>query len=244
VRGGGELLDDVDVVRIRLFEDTESDEPVSTWSADVCFDEAVAAPILYRRGRFRRGRRFGELEVFEFPAPIGRRRCVLAAQDEVATLPRYLPIRELDVKIGGREVEQARDWHRQRRLRAGRPPHRSRFPPTPSPAELAVLMRRGVLHEARFAIAVLVHGTRKNEPVTLRYDVSFPSLQQLAARELFTTPIAYATAVLAASFAAQLPARHPGVFPPEVLPPAGRRAVLSGLRKRGIVIRRTIVPAD
>ena len=244
VRGSSELLDEVETVRIRLFEDTESDEPVSTWSADVCFDEALAMPILYRGGRFRRGRRFGELEVFEFAAPIGRRRCVLAAQDEVGTLPRYVPLRELDVKIAGRDMEQIRNWHRQHRLRAGRPPHRSRFPPTPSTSELATLMRHGVLHEARFALAILVNGTRKGEAATIRSDASFPSLRQLAARGLFTTPIAYATAVLAAAFATHLPVRHHGVFPPEALPPAARRAVLSGLRKRGIVIRRTIEPAD
>jgi hypothetical protein len=201
-------------------------------------------PILYRGGRFRRGRRFGELEVFEFAAPIGRRRCVLAAQDEVGTLPRYVSLRELDVKIAGRDVEQIRNWHRQHRLRAGRPPHPSRFPPTPSTSELATLMRCGVLHEARFALAILVNGTRKGEAATIRSDASFPSLRQLAARGLFTTPIAYATAVLAAAFATHLPVRHHGVFPPEALPPTARRAVLSGLRKRGIVIRRTIEPAD
>jgi hypothetical protein len=105
-------------------------------------------------------------------------------------------------------------------------------------------MRRGVLHDARFALAVLVNGTRKGEAVTIRYDASFPSLRQLAARGLYTTPIAYATAVLAAAFATHLPVRYHGVLPPEALPPAARRAVLSGLRKRGILIRRTIEPAD
>jgi hypothetical protein len=105
-------------------------------------------------------------------------------------------------------------------------------------------MRRGLLHEARFALTVLTNGTRKGEAVTIRHDASFPSLQQLAARGLFTTPIAYATAVLAAAFATHLPVRRHGVFPPEALPPATRRTVLSSLRKRGIMIRRTIEPAD
>jgi len=33
---------------------------------------------------------------------------VLAAQDEVATLPRVIAMRELDVKIGGNEIDRLR----------------------------------------------------------------------------------------------------------------------------------------
>ena len=57
-------------------------------------------------GRFRIGMRFGEREVFRFPPPIGPVGVVLAAQDEVCTLPRVIPMRALDVKIGGNDFER------------------------------------------------------------------------------------------------------------------------------------------
>ena len=37
---------------------------------------------------------------------------VEAMQDEVATLPHFIPMRNLDVKIGGNEIDRLRRWHR------------------------------------------------------------------------------------------------------------------------------------
>src|SRR5271170_3147063 len=39
---GAELLDSVESIHIRLFESTASKDPISTWSADVAYDEAVS----------------------------------------------------------------------------------------------------------------------------------------------------------------------------------------------------------
>ena len=64
-------MDSVDAVYIRLYESTDSDDPVSQWSAEVSFDEAVSVPRILRGGRFRFGKRFGEREKFRFPPPIG-----------------------------------------------------------------------------------------------------------------------------------------------------------------------------
>src|SRR3989304_3591432 len=125
-------LDRVEQVQIRLFEHTESEDPVSTWSAETAFDEATSPPRIYRGGgfrpggrgpaappassprpvdrggRFRLARRFSEPEWFHFPRPIGRARVVLVAQDEAGTLPYFIPMRELDVKIGGNEIDRLR----------------------------------------------------------------------------------------------------------------------------------------
>ena len=48
-----ELLDAVDAIYIRLYESTGSDEPVSQWSSDAAFDEAVSRPPVVRNGRYR-----------------------------------------------------------------------------------------------------------------------------------------------------------------------------------------------
>jgi saccharopine dehydrogenase-like NADP-dependent oxidoreductase len=74
-----EQFDSVDSVKIRLFEDTDSDQPVSTWSADGAYDEAISRPLVYRNGRYNLARRFDELELFSFPSPIGTIPVVLAA---------------------------------------------------------------------------------------------------------------------------------------------------------------------
>src|SRR4029079_7658755 len=65
------LLDKLDNVQVGLYESTGSDEPVSQWSSDAAFDEAVSRPPVYREGRFHFAQRFGEREMFRFPRPVG-----------------------------------------------------------------------------------------------------------------------------------------------------------------------------
>src|SRR6202166_3914240 len=56
------LMDSVDGVYIRLYESTESEDPISQWSAEVSFDEAISLPRVVRDGRFRYGKRYGLIE--------------------------------------------------------------------------------------------------------------------------------------------------------------------------------------
>src|SRR5579859_7955062 len=108
VRRAADMLDEVESVHIRLYESSESEDPISQWSPEVSFDEAVSHPRIYRGGKFELGKRFSEIEKFRFPDPIGTVRVVLAAQDEVATLPHFIRMRDLDVKIGGNEIDRLR----------------------------------------------------------------------------------------------------------------------------------------
>jgi hypothetical protein len=66
----------------------------------------------------------------------------------------------------------------------------------------------------------------------LRYDASFPTLSQIRQRGLISTPIAYATAHLAAIFVKHFPRDMAGVFGPSELPLETRRAILSDARTR------------
>src|SRR5277367_895470 len=61
---GSELLDTVESMQIRLYESTESKDPVSTWSPEVMYDEAISSPRVYRHGRFSRAKRFADREKF------------------------------------------------------------------------------------------------------------------------------------------------------------------------------------
>ena len=232
VARAADLTDSLDQVHIRLYESVESEDPVSMWSADIAFDEAISRPRIYRDRRFRLARRFSEPEWFQFPAPVGRTRVVLAAQDEVATLPHFLKIRELDVKIGGNEIARLRRWYRQGRLRPSAPRPKKHFPGTLTPRQVARLIRRGVLSNARFAAVVVARGMKSGQPLELRWDCAFPSLYQIRLRGIHATPIPFATAHAAAIFIKHFPRDLPGVHPPEALPASIRSAILSDLRKR------------
>jgi len=136
------MMDSVEAVYIRLYESIESDDPVSQWSAEVSFDEAISLPRIVRNGRFKYGKRFGEPEKFRFLQPIGETTVVLAAQDEVGTVPYFLKLKDMDVKIGGNEIDRLRRWYRQGKLSKSRGLVASRFPKTPSPRQVARMIRQ------------------------------------------------------------------------------------------------------
>lgn len=240
VKRAAELLDEVHSVHIRLYESTESDDPISQWSPEVSFDEAVSHPRIYRNQEYQLAKRFSELEKFRFPEPIGAANVVLAAQDEVATLPHYIPMQELDVKIGGNEFDRLRRWHKQGKLSKSRGIPRQRFPETSSPRKIAALIRQGVLQNARFAASVIVTGVRRSakedQHLSIRSDAMFPTLYQIRRQGRVTTPVAYATAHVASMFIKFFPCEEEGVFPPEALPVEVRRAILAGVRKHGVKI--------
>jgi hypothetical protein len=230
VRRAADALDRVEAVQIRLYESTEGDDPISQWSPEVSFDEAVSHPRIFRGGKFVFAKRFSEAETFRFAEPIGAARVLLAAQDEVGTLPHFIPMQELDVKIGGNEIERLRRWQRQGKLNRSRGMARQRFPQTPTPRMVAKLIRKGALQNARFAAAILVSGAKKEQRLLLRTDCAFPTLYQIRRQGLFTTPVAFVTAHVASLFVKFFPRELPGVFAPETLPVEIRRAILSGLR--------------
>src|ERR1700674_1400930 len=230
------MMDSVDAVYIRLYESIESDDPVSQWSAEVSFDEAISPPRVVRDGRFRYGKRFGEREKFRFPPPIGEANVVLAAQDEVCTIPYFLKLKNMDVKIGGNEIDRLRRWYRQGNISKARGLVAARFPKTPSPRQVARLIRHGKLQNARFAAAVIVRGTGQDRPMEVRYDATFPSLYQIRQRGLALSPISYATAQMASLFIKHFPRDSAGVFPPGAIPLENRQAILKDMKSRDIRI--------
>jgi hypothetical protein len=240
VKRAAEMLDVVETVQIRLYESSESDDPISQWSPEGSFDEAISNPRVYRAGKFLMEKRFAELEKFRFPDPVGNANVVLAAQDEVATLPHFIPMQNLDVKIGGNEFDRLRRWYKQGKLSKSRGIVRQRFPQTLSPRKIASLIRQGILQNARFAAVVLAEGvkrrSKKEQRLLIRTDCIFPTLYQIRQQGLYTTPVAYATAHVAALFVKFFPRDMAGVFPPEALPVETRRAIIAGIRKHSVRI--------
>jgi len=243
VKRAADLLDEVESVHIRLYESTESDDPISQWSPEGSFDEAISNPRIYRNGKFHLGKRFSEIEKFRFSNPIGSARVVLAAQDEVVTLPYAIAMRNLDVKIGGNEIDRLRRWHKQGKLSKSRGMAKQRFPQTSSPRMIAKLIRQGILQNARFAAAVIVSGVKRgkkeDQRLLIRSDCTFPTLYQIRQQGLFTTPVAYATAHISALFIKFFPRDTSGVFAPEMLPVEVRRAILAGIRNKIKITHKT-----
>jgi hypothetical protein len=107
---------------------------------------------------------------------------------------------------------------------------------------VAKLIRRGVLLNARLALAVLVSGVKKEQPLRIRWDCAFPTLYQIRQRGLFTTPVALATAHMAALFVKHFPRELAGVYPPEALPAETRKAILAGVRSKDFRIEMKSTP--
>jgi saccharopine dehydrogenase (NAD+, L-lysine-forming) len=240
VKRAAEMLDQVESVHIRLYESSESEDPISQWSPEGSFDEAISNPRIYRSGRFSMAKRFAELEKFRFLDPIGGVKVVLAAQDEVATLPYFIQMKDMDVKIGGNEFDRLRRWYKQGKLSKSRGIVKRRFPDTSSPRKIAKLIRQGILQNARFAATVLVRGVKpgkiEDQSLLIRTDCTFPTLYQIRQQGLYTTPVAYATAHVAALFVKFLPRDMSGVFAPEQLPLETRRAIIAGIRANKVKI--------
>ena len=105
---------------------------------------------------------------------------------------------------------------------------------------IARLIRQGILQNARFAAAVLVRGMKRgkkeDQNVLIRTDCAFPTLYQIRQQGRFTTPVAYATAHVAALFIKFFPRELAGVFAPEMLPVEMRRAIVAGIRAHSVRI--------
>ena len=73
---GTELLDSSEDVQIRLFESTESKDPISTWSADGVYDAAISKPRVYRNGKIQDGAAVCGAREIPLPRPDRRDDCV------------------------------------------------------------------------------------------------------------------------------------------------------------------------
>jgi hypothetical protein len=91
-----------------------------------------------------------------------------------------------------------------------------------------------------------VRGFKRNakadQYLLIRNDCTFPTLYQIRQQGRLTTPVAYATAHIAALFIKFFPRDLTGVFAPEMLPVETRRAILAGIRAHGMRIVHKTTP--
>ena len=199
---------------------------------------------MYRSKKFKLAKRFSELEKFRFPDPIGPANVVLAAQDEVATLPYFIPMNDLDVKIGGNEFDRLRRWHKAGKLSRSRGMTKRNFPETSTPRAIAALIRRGILQNARFAATVLVHGVKRHprkddQHLLIRSDAYFPTLYQIRRRGCSPPQWPTPRHTLRLYSSKTFPWTLKVCFP-EALPRETRREILAGMRKHSIKLTHKI----
>ncbi len=101
---------------------------------------------------------------------------------------------------------------------------------------MTTLVQQGILHNERFALAVLVYGDKQGRSCLIRWDALFPSMFELRRRRIPSSPIAWGTAHLTALFVKYMPHERSGVYVPEMLPDSARRDIVQAARRSGIRI--------
>lgn len=105
---------------------------------------------------------------------------------------------------------------------------------------MTTLVQQGILHNERFALAVLVYGDKRGRSCLIRWDALFPSMFELRRRRIPSSPIAWGTAHLTAMFVKCMPHELTGVYVPEALPNSARRDILQAVRRSSIRITRRV----
>lgn len=229
VAEAADKLDEVHDVRIRLLEDQESDQPILAWSPEGAVDAVTSRPLIRRRGSFALTKALANPETVAFPKPWGRKRVVSIYGDEVATVPRYIPVPNMDYKSGGSDIEGLmHNKHASHGI-------------LPTPRELERLRAEGKIGEARLVARVVVSGTRTGKKQTICYTVVPPPMKKICRWFPGATYVSYPTAVCAAAFILLLPSlRRFGVYPPEALQKKERARVLAYVSRRGLSVTKRL----
>ncbi|OGZ07345.1 MAG: hypothetical protein A3D65_00770 [Candidatus Lloydbacteria bacterium RIFCSPHIGHO2_02_FULL_50_13] len=261
----GELasgLKHVEYIKIRILEDVRADVPLTAWSKEVAFDEFTELPYYWDGKQFATKDNFDDEEVFDFPAPFINTKCYMIAQEDIATIPRFIKTKYVDFKAGGSEIEFARTLF-QLGLMKKRPikvadlmvsPYQflvKVWPEVPGIEETKKLVEAEKLHDAHFWASVEVSGTEAvrmenltskeattyHKKKTLRSYILFPHQAEINKIYPGANYVSYAAGLSAAIFAETIPSlAKKGVYPLEAMELKDCDAIIGKLRKHGVKI--------
>lgn len=249
----GELtsrFDIVDTIKIRVFEDQSPPGTIWSWSPKVLFSDILSPPLIYKKGKFNFEEPFGDPEYYNYPEPIGRKKAYLVYGDEISTLPRFLKVKNVNLKAAGSDIEFLMALYNMGLL-SNAPlkingvsvsPYEILLKITKRVASIKEIMQKikeGVLEKATFAIVVEVSGKRQGERKKLRGYLISPSIKELVKIAPGSTHVSYPTALVAgvmAKFIKKIQATQQGVFAPEALSQKIRRKIFSELKKEGFTV--------
>ena len=252
-------LDRVDEIHIRIFDNVESKEIVSTWSPEVMWDDMATEPVVYENGEFKRVPLFSGEETYNFPDPIGPQTVVWHVHEEPATLPRFIGkgLKYVDLKLGTPDMPIVK-FVVQLGLLGDEPvdvggvkvaPRDLFFklvPPTLSFEEVENKIKAGTLIDAHECYVVEVEGEKAGEKMTYISYVLFPSLREVQKRLSGATHESYVTGISAATFTKMVctgDITAKGVFLPECLELEAREKFIAKLAEKDIKIHERVETA-
>lgn len=233
-----DLFDEIKTIKIRLYEDTKTPNPYFPWSVEWLLDEVNWKPLVYRNGKFRIMENFAEEEIYDFPEHIGNRKVALAAQDEVGTIPLYIKVKNVDLKIFDNQGDMAK-FLKELGLVSEDKIIEKKHGITPLEFISDVLKMKQkdfakmkVPPEAQFAFAIEAEGKKNGKNKVAGFYAIFPKQREINRLGFNANFISYPTAVGAKIFALKISKiKNYGVFPPEALDKGIRHEIINELKK-------------
>ena len=179
-----EQLDQIDSIKIRLFDYSGTDEFYFAWSKEALLDEITSKPLIYKKGKFQIVEPFSGEEEYHFPSPFNQRKVSLLCQDEIGTIPFFIKVKNVDIKDYNNQVEVHKLLYNlglisKKKIVIGGTEL--------SPFELMCKILPDVVLNfedkkydlAQFAFAVQASGKVDGKKKTIRYFVSFPKQKEV-----------------------------------------------------------------
>jgi len=247
-REAADKLNEVDDIRFRCIEEQKASEFIFAWSAETTLEGLTAPPLVYRNGRFTLTKPFENSEEYEFPEPFGKRHAFSIYGDEVATIPLFIKVKNVDFKSSGADIEFSKAlsrlgfFNKKPIIVKGKKIIPLEFfkkiaPKVPSPKKMVQLIKSGIVENAGFALVVEVIGKKQNRSAKIKMSATFPDLKEIYKTFPGATYISYPTGTAAYSFSKIIPQmKSGGVFPPEALDDKMRKNVMLTLKSNGIII--------
>jgi len=239
VRKMADDFDSINNVKIRLAENMVSQDIISSWSPELAIEELSEKVPVYKNGRFILKNPFSDEEIYDYPLPFGKMPATLICQDEQLTVPHFIKIKNMDVKSGGNDIELMKLFYhlglffeKPMTLKGlkTKPKDllRKIIPPTPSPQEMANILKKGRIQEARFGIVVEIHGKKNGHAKKIKNWLISPSIFKINQLMPGVTYISYPAGLAAYLFIKNFKKfKFKGIVSPEAL---GVREVLQILK--------------
>jgi saccharopine dehydrogenase-like NADP-dependent oxidoreductase len=251
-REAADELDKTETIHFRSLEEQKASELILAWSAETMLDELTTPPLVYKNKRFASTKPFDNPEEYEFPHPFGKRQVFSIYGDEVATIPLFLNVKNVDYKIAGADIDLSKVLYRlnlfnKKPVLYGNKKiipvdfFRRIAPKVPTPKEMSKMIKNGSVENAVYFSAIETIGKKGKNNIKITMSAAFPDLKSIPQKFSGSTYISYPTGVAAyAFFKALNQIKSSGVFPPEALSREARNVVILELTKKGIVINERI----
>ncbi|GAB6183217.1 saccharopine dehydrogenase family protein [Thermodesulfovibrio hydrogeniphilus] len=237
-------------IKIRMFEDQQPPGTIWSWSPRILLSDIISAPVIFENGKFKQVEPFSNLEYYHYLEPIGWRRAYHVLGEEVATIPRFIKVKNVDIKAGGSDIEFMMALYNmgllsEKQLRINGTlvsPYevlKKIISKVSSLRELVKKVKEGVLEEAILGIVVEGRGKIKEKRKIIRGYLISPSIKELNRMAPGTTHVSYSTALVAcimAKFIRKIHTECNGIIPPEAIPKKIRRKIFSELSKEGFKV--------